>query len=326
MSDEEFSPFEDENDEVREAYIKARKANVQFYENEFPEEGEYVVCEIVDINSAVGVRVKLLEYDNKIGLIQFREVSNSRYRGITKTIKVKKKEICVVTGVDKQQGYIDLSRKRAELQELLANCKARYQNALKVNSIVMNVAVKTEGSMQSMYERFIWPLNKKYGQALFAFAKSLPEVDSLFEGYDLNDEEKENFKSLIISRLTPKSVKIRADFELRCTTYEGVDAIREALIEAETFDESVSVSLVAPPRYFASLKTSFRDVGIENLTKAVEKIRESIEISGGTFIMWEAPRVMTSKEEETFRKQLLEIEKRNQDVDDDEISEDSYEY
>lgn len=30
-------------------------------------------------------------------------------------------------------------------------------------------------------------------------------------------------------RLTPKAVKIRADFEVSCFTYDGIDAVKSAL-------------------------------------------------------------------------------------------------
>lgn len=33
--------------------------------------------------------------------------------------------------------------------------------------------------------------------------------------------------------MAPAPVKLRADFELTCLTYEGIDAIKEALITAK---------------------------------------------------------------------------------------------
>lgn len=40
--------------------------------------------------------------------------------------------------------------------------------------------------------------------------------------------------------MAPAPVKLRADFELTCLTYEGIDAIKEALISAKkkVIDES----------------------------------------------------------------------------------------
>ena len=34
--------------------------------------------------------------------------------------------------------------------------------------------------------------------------------------------------------MAPHPVKIRGDFELTCFTYEGVDALRETLLEAKS--------------------------------------------------------------------------------------------
>lgn len=34
--------------------------------------------------------------------------------------------------------------------------------------------------------------------------------------------------------MAPTPLKLRADFEMQCFTYEGIDAIKEALITART--------------------------------------------------------------------------------------------
>jgi len=45
--------------------------------------------------------------------------------------------------------------------------------------------------------------------------------------------------------MAPTPVKLRADFELTCFTYEGVDALRDALLTAknEVNDESIQVAV-----------------------------------------------------------------------------------
>ena len=44
---------------------------------------------------------------------------------------------------------------------------------------------------------------------------------------------KESLLKNIARRLTPQAIKIRADLELSCFTYEGIDAIRTALKAGE---------------------------------------------------------------------------------------------
>jgi translation initiation factor 2 subunit 1 len=45
--------------------------------------------------------------------------------------------------------------------------------------------------------------------------------------------------------MAPTPVKIRADFELTCFTYEGIDALRDTLLAAkkEVSDEQIPVAV-----------------------------------------------------------------------------------
>ena len=45
----------------------------------------------------------------------------------------------------------------------------------------------------------------------------------------VNEEEKEALMANIRHRLTPHPVKIRADIEVSCYSYEGIDAVKAAL-------------------------------------------------------------------------------------------------
>jgi translation initiation factor 2 subunit 1 len=67
---------------------------------------------------------------------------------------------------------------------------------------------------------------------------------------NLTDEIRDTLKLHVRRRLAPQAVKIRADFEVRCFTEEGIDAIKEALTAGEiasTEDVAVKIRLVAPP-------------------------------------------------------------------------------
>jgi translation initiation factor 2 subunit 1 len=55
--------------------------------------------------------VYLLEYDMKEGMIPLNEYSKIMTKAIHRVMKVGKKEILRVLRVDKEKGYIDLSKK-----------------------------------------------------------------------------------------------------------------------------------------------------------------------------------------------------------------------
>jgi translation initiation factor 2 alpha subunit (eIF-2alpha) len=55
----------------------------------------------------------------------------------------------------------------------------------------------------------------------------------IFEGLEVDPKIKESISSYVKKRLAPQPVKIRSDFEVTCFTYEGIDAIKQALTDGE---------------------------------------------------------------------------------------------
>jgi translation initiation factor 2 subunit 1 len=64
--------------------------------------------------------VQLLEYGNIEGMIQLSEFSRRRIRSIQKLVRVGRNEVVAVMRVDKDKGYIDLSKRRASPEEVAA--------------------------------------------------------------------------------------------------------------------------------------------------------------------------------------------------------------
>lgn len=122
----------------------------RFYENEFPEVGTVVVCEITSVDQAAGAYVALLEYDNKEGMIMANECSNKKIKNLSWLLKIGKREPVLVTKVDKS-GFIDLSRKRVRAEDI-KECEDRYNRALKVNNIAKQSAYSLGVELIEIYE------------------------------------------------------------------------------------------------------------------------------------------------------------------------------
>lgn len=139
----------------------------------------------------MGAYVKLLEYDNIDGMILLSELSRRRIRSIQKLIRVGRNEVVVVLRVDKEKGYIDLSKRRVSREDII-KCDERYNKSKVVHSImrqyvghndavqtpatadnVSSVAEKTQTPLEELYESITWPLNRKYGHAIDAFKLSI---------------------------------------------------------------------------------------------------------------------------------------------------------
>jgi translation initiation factor 2 subunit 1 len=88
----------------------------------------------------------------------------------------------------------------------------------------------------------------------------------------------------ISRRLTPQPAKIRADIEVTCFSYEGIDAIKAALQEGEKMSTEgcpIHVKLVAPPLYIIVADVIDKEIGLATVKSGVDKIRDVIENFGG---------------------------------------------
>lgn len=91
-------------------------------------------------------------------------------------------------------------------------------------------------------------------------------------------------KANIARRMTPQPVKLRADVEVTCFGYEGIEAIKKAFKTAEDIQTEavpISIKLIAPPLYVLVSNTTDKTGGLELLETALVKIGESIKASGG---------------------------------------------
>lgn len=73
----------------------------------------------------MGAYVSLLEYAGAEGMILLSELSRRRIRSVNKLVKVGRAEPVVVLRVDRDKGYIDLSKRRVSPEEAAA-CEEKF--------------------------------------------------------------------------------------------------------------------------------------------------------------------------------------------------------
>ncbi|KAJ3096656.1 hypothetical protein HDU97_005718 [Phlyctochytrium planicorne] len=323
------------------AALSAQQARLQcrMYENRYPEVDDLVMVNVRQI-AEMGAYVHLMEYNNIEGMILLSELSRRRIRSIQKLIRVGKNEVVVVLRVDKEKGYIDLSKRRVAAEDV-AKCEEKYNKSKAVHSIMRHVAEKLDVSLEDFYTEVGWPLYKKFGHAFEAFkiavryrnlaifvpaiALSYGEPDRVFEGITISEEAKRELISNIKRRLTPQAIKIRADIEVTCFGYEGIDAIREALAAGEavsTPDGKIKITLIAPPLYVMITHSLEKSTGIQLMEKAVAKIEEVIKQQSGNLLIKMKPRAVSETDDRELEKMMDEAERINRDVDGDDDDED----
>ena len=127
-------------------------------------------------------------------------------------------------------------------------------------------------------------------------------------------------KTYILRRLAPQPIKIRSDIEVSCFTYEGIDAIREALfagMDLGTDQNPVKIRLIAPPLYVLSTTTLEKEVGVGLLNQVIDVIKEKITSKGGKIDVKMAPKAVSVKEETELQEMMERFALENEEVDGD---------
>lgn len=122
-------------------------------------------------------------------------------------------------------------------------------------------------------------------------------------------------------RLTPQPTKVRADVEVTCFGYDGIDAIKDALRAAEakqTAETPVKVKLVSPPLYVLTSQCLSKESGIAVLESAIQAIDESIKAAGGVCAIKMAPKAVTESDDAELKKLMEEKALENMEVSGDE--------
>ncbi|KAJ5609026.1 hypothetical protein N7528_009593 [Penicillium herquei] len=298
--------------------------NCRFYEEKYPEVDSYVMVNVKQI-AEMGAYVKLLEYDNIDGMILLSELSRRRIRSIQKLIRIGRNEVVIVLRVDKEKGYIDLSKRRVSPEDVV-KCEERYNKSKAVHSILRHVAEATQVPLEELYQKIAWPLDKKYGHSHDAFkiAISNPEVWNEIEFP--SEPVKKELQQYISKKLTPAPTKVRADIEVTCFSYEGIGAVKTALRTAEaenTPENQIKVKLVAPPLYVLTSQCLDKTLGIQQLEAAIQRIETAIKAAGGNCTVKMAPKAVTEHDDAILQELMEKRERENQEVSGDESGSES---
>jgi len=297
------------------------------YESKFPEIDDLVMVQVRSV-AEMGAYVALMEYDNIEGMILLSELSRRRIRSINKLIRVGKQEVCMVLRVDKEKGYIDLSKRRVSAEDVLA-CDERFQRSKAVHSIVRHVSEATRTDMESLYSQTAWPLYAKYGHAYEAFRLAISDPDSIFNEATmpgLDPRLRAMMLEDIAKRLTPTAIRMRADIEVTCFQYEGVNAIKRALLKGVALGSEevpIKIKLVAPPLYVMLCSSLDKAVGVKLLQDAIEVMQAEIRAAKGELQVKMAPKAVDERDDKLLSSLMSTLEQQNQEIDGDADEEDA---
>jgi len=176
------------------------------------------------------------EYERKGGMIHISEVAPGRIRNTRDYVKEGKKVVCKVLRLNKEKGHIDLSLRRVN-----ENQKRQKLNQIKQEQLAEKIvefsAKKHNQAVLDVYTALSRVLVPKYGGIFPAF-------EEVAEGnLDLSDIVDKKIAAELVEtikqRIKPKTVTVNGDLTVTCYAPNGVEVIKEVLVDAQKKSESI---------------------------------------------------------------------------------------
>ena len=249
--------------------------------NEFPDIDDVTMVKITKITDS-SVVAELLEYGNMEAHIKFTELSRKRIRSVGQHAKVDKVEPMTVISIDELTGYIDLSKKYIQEEEIEA-CTKKYYRSKSIYSIVWYLSEKfPEYTLLQLNELLVWPLYKdsSFSHPYFAFQAAQHDFEKVFPGIKdtISKELLESLQTMINQRFKRKPIQLNAVISLTCLSKEGINTtkrvLREITNKLQTDTEILSnseVKLIRPPYFSINAITYEKSDGTELLTRVISE-------------------------------------------------------
>jgi len=177
-----------QKEKKKKLYEKARKnkeaLECRMYRKPWPEEGDILLCEVRSFAEDKGAYCDLLEYNGLEGLLLFSELQRKRIRSVKGVIKKVGREVVTVLKLDRDKGYIDLSRKRVTDEEK-TDMNIKWNKSKIVHSIMIELCtlLQSKYTVIELYQTFGWKLYELF--------------DHAYDGFKLMMNDREAFNDII---------------------------------------------------------------------------------------------------------------------------------
>ena len=236
-----------------------------------PEEGDFVVIEITDVdkNSAYA---DLEEYNNVKGLIHISEASRSWVQDLTKELSEGEKTVAQVVDTE---DTIGLSLKRVNDKQK-RDTMQRWRKEQKASDFVEDLEEKI--NIDDIYEKVVFPLQEELGSSFQGFEISIEEEERLKEFLD--DEVVEAIQEVARENIDMKQEKFEGEIEVEFYQGDGLERVKNAFNEP---GEGVEVKCISAPNYSIEAWGRTQELAKKRMDDAVEKIRSEVEDLDGSF-------------------------------------------
>lgn len=260
----------------------------------FPKEGEFIVGKVTDIHDQY-VYVALIDYegldmdDVARGMIHVSEISSRWVKKIRHHVRVGQRIVLRVLRVDPTKGHIDLSLRRVNSAQREVRMK-EWKYALKYENLLQFLVDATDLSLDDAYEQIGFPVLDQFD----SYQEAIEELkengeDILQDIKNVSEDVKKAFLQVINENVEISTINIIGKIQLSYNAENGIDLVKESLIEAGNIIKNpketrkLSISYIAAPYY--RLEIVSKDyLDAENiLSDVLEVIEAKVNKYNGTF-------------------------------------------
>ncbi len=292
---------------------------MRWHQNPFPNVGDCVMVRCERITD-IGTYCKLLEYGDIEGLVPVSEITKQRVRLVSHVIPIGRVFVATVLSVDPEKGYIDLSKKRVNEDDII-NCETRYFKSKKLHSVLVQLQSGGVGSLEELYNQ-IWAMNVEFPfDHLELFLNALVN-DTTKDTVDSQKrvEVKDTVNKIRDKYLASKTSEIQSEVEMTCFSIEGIEGIKKSIREALLVDPAIKIRILSAPLYLIQMSTREPEEGIRIVEKVIEVLGRTLRTVDGELSVKKLPSVTdkTNRDQLRYRLAVLERQQEQTDGDDDE--------
>ncbi|MHA2280866.1 MAG: S1 RNA-binding domain-containing protein [Promethearchaeota archaeon] len=261
----------------------------------FPKEGEFVVAKVTEVQKQY-VYVDLIGFEGldsektARGMIHISEISSRWIKNIRNFVRIGQRVVLRVLRVDPSKGHVDMSLRRVNSAQKEIRLK-EWKYAVKYENL-LQFLTETEGinmTLDEAYDRIGFPILdffENYQETIENLKENGEEMLDQIE--DVSDDIKKALLQIIDENVQISTVNISGKVRLSFNSENGVDRIKESLLDALRVIESketrkISINYIAAPYY--RLEVTTKDyLDAENiLSDALEIIEQKANQYNGNY-------------------------------------------
>jgi translation initiation factor 2 alpha subunit (eIF-2alpha) len=266
---------------------------VYLYKKKIPNVDEIIIAKIDKITE-LGIDVSLVEYDNIKGYISYSEVSRKKKFNINKILTVGKDVHLIVINIDIDKGYIDLSKRTINDEEIKL-FDEKYKQYLHLYSIFKYLyhryhqlkSISDEKDFENFLNITLWKYQENYDNE--TILEKITNSDYITELLNLTNEfdvlNIDKLKEVINEYIRTKIVLVKPSkeisFNLCSLEISGLYDLKYAMDYKNFYfynkiseDYTISIVYDTNSEYKISIKQN--DFSIKNQDYDIDKVEENL--------------------------------------------------